>query len=48
MSEELKLTVSQPLLQALQKIADKRGVSIDDVILLALAEFVQKEMGDIA
>jgi len=48
MSEKLELIVSQPLLKALQQIADKRGVSIEDVILLALAEFVQKEIGDIA
>jgi len=45
MSETLELIVSQALLKKLQEIADKRGVSINDVILLALVEFVEREGG---
>jgi len=45
MSEKLEMVVSQALLKKLQEMADKRGVTVEDLILVCLTEFIQKEGG---
>ena len=46
MSEKLEVIVSQPLLKKLQEMADKRGVTVDDLLLTAIMEFIEREGGE--
>lgn len=45
MSEKLEMVVSQALLKKLQEMADRRGVTVEDLLLVCISEFIQKEEG---
>jgi len=46
MSEPLELIISPAVLKKLQEIAEKRGISLEDLLLLCISEFIQREGGE--
>jgi len=46
MSEKLEMIISQALLKKLQEMAERRGVTVEDMILVCLSEFIKNEGGE--
>jgi len=46
MSEKLELIVSQALLKKLQEMAERRGVTVEDLLLVCISEFIESEGGE--
>ena len=45
MSEKLEMIVSQALLEKLKEMADRRGVTVEDLLLVCISEFIEREGG---
>jgi len=43
MSEELHIIAPAVLIDRLRKLADKRGVTVEDLLLIIITEFLEKE-----
>jgi len=46
MSEELHIIAPAPILRKLEELAKKRDVTVEDLLLIIITEFIEREEAD--